>query len=303
MSPFDCPKVGILIPILNESDNLEILLDRILAQTYPHFRVFILDNASTDLSREIIESYSKIDSRIVALFSDIRREAFANWLHLADRVFEDKTFEYVCWHAGDDTWSDDSYLESLVLKLESNPNIDCINPIYEIQDSSGNLIKEIFIEPSSSIAFFRIIALCKNWDYVHHIYGLYTRDAFQYLLESKISRFTVYSGSDWWWTYEFLSRFRSTSTDNCRYSKLLDSDFRTVFESTKALRLQNYCHAISNVCKPTFIHLLRTKEARGKFHLIVIPIVYFTSIMASKLIRMHIKLIERRCLGIWRKLF
>lgn len=60
----ETPLVSILIPFKNTEPFLAECLDSILAQTYPHWEVCVVNDASTDKSRELVVSYSQKDSRI-----------------------------------------------------------------------------------------------------------------------------------------------------------------------------------------------------------------------------------------------
>lgn len=53
------PKVSIILPNYNHAPYLQERLDSIFNQTYQDFEVIILDDASTDNSRSILETYSK----------------------------------------------------------------------------------------------------------------------------------------------------------------------------------------------------------------------------------------------------
>lgn len=51
------PKVSVIIPNYNHSSYLKERIDSILNQTFQNFEVIILDDCSTDNSKEIIELY------------------------------------------------------------------------------------------------------------------------------------------------------------------------------------------------------------------------------------------------------
>ncbi len=61
---FNAPKVSIVMPCYNSSQYLPECLDSILAQTMPDWELFILDDASTDDTPEIIKNYAAGDKRI-----------------------------------------------------------------------------------------------------------------------------------------------------------------------------------------------------------------------------------------------
>lgn len=56
------PKISVLMPVLNDEKNLRDSIQSILTQTFNDFEFIIIDNGSTDRSKEIITSFQ--DSRI-----------------------------------------------------------------------------------------------------------------------------------------------------------------------------------------------------------------------------------------------
>lgn len=72
MSPVELPLISILTPCFNEEENLPKLFDRVrnvmsgLPVRYEHV---VIDNASTDRSRDIIEAECAADPRVKAIFN------------------------------------------------------------------------------------------------------------------------------------------------------------------------------------------------------------------------------------------
>lgn len=58
------PLLSIVVPVYNVVDLIEKCLDSILNQTFKNFELILVDDCSTDGSREICEIYGKKDSRI-----------------------------------------------------------------------------------------------------------------------------------------------------------------------------------------------------------------------------------------------
>ena len=51
------PAVSIVIPMYNSEKYIGECLDSILAQTFTDYEVIVVDDCSTDNSREVVESY------------------------------------------------------------------------------------------------------------------------------------------------------------------------------------------------------------------------------------------------------
>ncbi len=61
------PFVSVVTPFYNTADYLAECIRSVLEQSYPNFEYVLLDNRSTDRSREIVESFAKNDPRIRVL--------------------------------------------------------------------------------------------------------------------------------------------------------------------------------------------------------------------------------------------
>ena len=66
------PRVTVVTPNYNHAQYLPERIASVLAQTFQDIELIILDEASTDSSREIIELYSK-NQRAKAIFNQPRR--------------------------------------------------------------------------------------------------------------------------------------------------------------------------------------------------------------------------------------
>ena len=69
------PVVSIIIPTLNEEENVDECLNFLKTQTYPHkkIEVIVVDNGSTDITRDIVESH--LDENANShLFDDYKRQ-------------------------------------------------------------------------------------------------------------------------------------------------------------------------------------------------------------------------------------
>jgi len=63
-------KISIIIPVYNGEEFLKRCLDSIIVQTYENWELIIVNDGSTDKTKDIIEEYIKKDKRIVVINKD-----------------------------------------------------------------------------------------------------------------------------------------------------------------------------------------------------------------------------------------
>ena len=64
------PKVSVIVSIHNPGKYLIPMLDSIIYQTFKDLEIFLIDDGSTDGSREIIKQYEQKDNRIITIFRE-----------------------------------------------------------------------------------------------------------------------------------------------------------------------------------------------------------------------------------------
>ena len=112
------PKVTVITPNYNHARYLPRRLDSILNQTYQDFELIILDNASTDNSREVIESYAG-DPGVKTIFNERNNgSTFKQW----DLGLSHAHGDYI-WFAESDDYAEPTILETLVDRLDRHPNV------------------------------------------------------------------------------------------------------------------------------------------------------------------------------------
>lgn len=67
------PKVSVLMPSFNYARYLSRSVESVLAQSCSDLELIIVDDCSTDESREIAESYKRLDARVVTVFHAANR--------------------------------------------------------------------------------------------------------------------------------------------------------------------------------------------------------------------------------------
>jgi glycosyltransferase involved in cell wall biosynthesis len=130
------PRVSIALPVYNGENYVRKALDSLLAQSYKDFELLIGDNASTDGTQAICESYAEQDGRIRYMRNETNIGAAANY----NRLFELARGEYFKWAAHDDVCSPD-FLKSCVEKLDSDPSVVLCCPKEIAIDKDGVIIE------------------------------------------------------------------------------------------------------------------------------------------------------------------
>jgi len=112
-------KVSIILPVLNSENTIQLAIESIQGQSYPDWELLIVDDGSTDKTKEILSRMANQDSRI-KLYQNKKNKGVAYarnvGLHYA-------TGDYVTFHDADDS-SHPERLEYQVAGLLSNPKIE-----------------------------------------------------------------------------------------------------------------------------------------------------------------------------------
>ena len=114
--------VSVIIPNYNHFDYLEQRIDSVLFQTYKDFEVIILDDCSTDNSREIIEKYRNHPKVSSIVYNEVNSgSVFSQWSKGID-LAEGK---YI-WIAESDDFAEPDFLLKMIPVLEQDPTIGLI---------------------------------------------------------------------------------------------------------------------------------------------------------------------------------
>ena len=64
MADTENPVVSIIMPTFNRADTISLAIESVLKQSFKDWELLIIDNESTDNTKEIVDSFSKNDNRI-----------------------------------------------------------------------------------------------------------------------------------------------------------------------------------------------------------------------------------------------
>lgn len=107
-------KITVCIPSYNRANTISNSINSILKQTYKNIEILIVDNASTDNTREVVESFD--DSRIKYLYFQDLLDVNYNFM----RAISCASTEIVCLFHSDDYYFSNIIEEQLKYLLDSN---------------------------------------------------------------------------------------------------------------------------------------------------------------------------------------
>lgn len=142
-------KVSVILTSYNHAKYLRHAIESALSQTFSDFELIIWDDASTDESWDIINSYQ--DSRIRAFHNPVN-------LHRGNinRGLEQAQGEYIAIHHSDDVWETEK-LEKQVAFLDAHPEVGAVFSDVLVIDEEGDVLppqshpyQTIFAQPNRS---------------------------------------------------------------------------------------------------------------------------------------------------------
>lgn len=135
----DPPLVSVVVPVYNAADYLRETLDSIVAQSYPNLEVLVADDASTDGSVEIAESYGD-PVRVIRRKRNLG--AFSN----AQDAMADAEGAFVCFFNADDIYHPE-IVEQESSYLRGHPDVGMILSMDLSIDGEGRAYGSIDLPP------------------------------------------------------------------------------------------------------------------------------------------------------------
>lgn len=133
------PFVSICIPVYNGEKYLRFCLDSVIAQTFLNIEIIIVDDDSSDDSREIIKEYALKDARIRMFFNEVNSGLVSNW----NRCLEYSTGTWIKYVFQDDVLNLNCIERMMQFSSDDNPIIVC-NRNFLIEDSASPDLKSYF---------------------------------------------------------------------------------------------------------------------------------------------------------------
>lgn len=134
--------ISVVMPVYNGEKYLKQSIESIIRQSYKDWELIIVNDCSTDNSRDVMQSYADIDSRIriVDNSSNLKLPMSLN------TGFREARGKYLTWTSDDNLYKVNA-LKELAGYLENNPEIGLVYSDMDFVDASLNFIREQCLEP------------------------------------------------------------------------------------------------------------------------------------------------------------
>lgn len=133
--------VSAVTPVYNGESHLHTLLDSLLAQTYPHMEIILVDDGSTDGTVAAAEGYREKFAARGYRFQIVRRE-HKNASAAINGALPFVTGEFLIWPDSDDRLEPAS-VERRVDFLYGHPDYQCVRSLsYYFEEESGRRLAE-----------------------------------------------------------------------------------------------------------------------------------------------------------------
>lgn len=131
------PRLTVCIPVYNSAGFLAAAIESVLEQSFTDFELLILDDGSSDGSRDIVAGYAARDPRIVTRFHEKNLGMVPNW----NACLGEARGEYIKYLFGDDLLASRDALSKMVALLDGDPAIALVASARNIIDHKSKQLK------------------------------------------------------------------------------------------------------------------------------------------------------------------
>lgn len=129
--------VSVITPTYNCGEYIATTIESVLNQSYQNWEMIIVDDCSTDNTKEIIEIYVKLDNRIKYYLLETNSGAAVARTKAMDLA----QGKYIAFLDSDDLWTEDKLERQLTFMENNGYNFTCT--AYEQIDETNNQLKKI----------------------------------------------------------------------------------------------------------------------------------------------------------------
>src|SRR5438046_3312622 len=137
VDPMNAPRLSVLIPSYNCARYLPEAIESVLEQEFRDFELLIIDDASTDGSRAVIEKYAAMDSRVAFESNSTNLGAVRNWNRCLTQAGGDKIKLLCC----DDALVTAQALGTLAGLLDKHPTAVLATSARRVVDEHSGVLE------------------------------------------------------------------------------------------------------------------------------------------------------------------
>jgi glycosyltransferase involved in cell wall biosynthesis len=149
------PLVSIILPTHNGSRFLHHAIESCLSQSYSHWELILVDDASTDNTPDIISRYVSQDRRIKSVRHAVNRKLPAS----LNSGFALAQGDLLTWTSDDNCYRVPA-LESMVACLEENPDVGIVYADATLIDDAGREIGRLSAPPPEELPYWNSVGAC-----------------------------------------------------------------------------------------------------------------------------------------------
>jgi len=130
--------ISIIMPVYNGGKYLHLAIESVLAQTYTNFEFIIINDGSTDDTKNILEKYSKLDDRIKIITNSVNLKIVKS-LNIGLNAAKG---EFIARIDSDDIWKKDK-LKIQISYFENDSQLYLLGTSKQLIDENGKKIKGV----------------------------------------------------------------------------------------------------------------------------------------------------------------
>ena len=228
------PKVSIIIPVYNSEKYIKRCIDSVLKQTFKDYEVILIDDGSTDNSKEILDEYKEVYPEKITVIHQ-ENMGVSKTRNKAIKMAKGKYIMFI----DNDDYIDKDYIEVFVKKIEKD-NYDVVLGGYRRPNKDGKIIKELKL-PQEEWGKFMIFA---PWSKIYKKDYLTKNDIeflpvnigedvyfnLQAMMISNKIKIIDYIGYNWYFNEESVSNTTQKNIKNLQVYELLNSCYNVLKE-------------------------------------------------------------------------
>ncbi|MBA7548094.1 Undecaprenyl-phosphate 4-deoxy-4-formamido-L-arabinose transferase [subsurface metagenome] len=133
------PTVSVIIPTYNRAHLIGRAINSVLNQTYQDFEIIVIDDGSTDKTKEVVKNFQKQDKRIRYIWYEKNKGGSA----ARNIGIRDAKCEYIAFLDSDDEWMPKKIEKQVNFFVKCSKSVGVIYCLYYSQEDSFEYIEKV----------------------------------------------------------------------------------------------------------------------------------------------------------------